>query len=105
MLPDAPLPDVPVVPEPALADEPLVEPGLVVLEPLVVEPPPDALDPELVVEPLEPMRALVSMNCPLPIREVDAAPAVPLVPVAPAVLLLPPERHPVTVIARLLLEL
>lgn len=84
-----------------------VEPGVLLVAP-AVEPAPVAplgvvLLPGLVaLDPPEPMRALVSMNCPA--REVLAvAPAVPVVPVAPAVLPLP-ERHPVTVTVRLVLE-
>jgi hypothetical protein len=106
--PELPLPDVPAVAlvEPALGAAPGVEvdPGADVAAPL------DAVEPALpgvdvpALEPPDPMRALVSMNWPLLERVVlAAAPVVPLVPVAPAVLP-PPERQPVTVIARLLLD-
>lgn len=88
---------------------PAVAPGLV---PVEVAPPAPVLlaDPVLPGDDAlpdagapEPMRALVSMNCELPMRELLAVePAVPLVPVAPAVPLVPPPlRHPVTVIVRL----
>jgi hypothetical protein len=86
-----------------------VEPGVLLAAPPAVEPAPPLaplglvlLPVLLALDPPEPMRALVSMNCPA--REVPAvAPAVPLVPVAPAVLPLP-VRHPVTVTVRLLLD-
>jgi hypothetical protein len=92
------------------------------VEPVVLDPaPPAALDPappavlELVLpdpvlpvdadEPApDPMRALVSIH--IPLRELEAVLpllVVPLVPVAPDALL-PPCRHPVTVIERALLE-
>jgi hypothetical protein len=71
-----------------------LELGLLELDELDPAVPLDALD-----EP-EPMRALVSMNGPLERVLLAVAPAVPLVPVAPDVLL-PPCRQPVTVIVRL----
>lgn len=98
MAPAAPAPEAPA---PGVVD---VEPGADDVAP------PDAVAPALpglavlALDPPEPMRALVSMNGPLLERVLlAAAPVVPLVPVAPAVLL-PPERQPVTVIARLLLD-
>lgn len=84
-------------------------PAVPAVAPVELAPPVEAAAPGLVDDvPLapEPMRALVSVYCAPLVRDVvDAEPAVPLVPVAPAVpLALPPWRHPVTVIARLLEE-
>lgn len=108
MLLELPLPAVPAVEPPAA---PLVEPALPVEPAPLVDPAPVALvDPVLLAELLavepEPIRALVSMNWELPMRDALAVePAVPLVPVAPVVpLAAPPLRHPVTVIVRLPVE-
>jgi hypothetical protein len=88
----APLAELPLAPgllvEPAvLPAAPLVELGLLEVE----------------LEPPDPIRALVNMYWPPERLADDAAPVVPLVPVAPEALL-PPCRHPTTVIARLLPE-
>jgi hypothetical protein len=61
------------------------------------------VDPALeVLDPPEPIRAFVNMNWPDLDVLLALAPAVPLVPVAPAVL--PPCRQPVTVTVRLELD-
>jgi len=84
------LPAVPAVVDPAPAVDGVLAPGLLELVPAA---PLDAVDE------LEPARALVSMNGLLERALLAAAPAVPLVPVAPDAL--PPCRQPVTVIVRL----
>ena len=93
MLLELPPPVVPAVVAPAPAVDVL---GALELDPALVPaaPPLDAVDE------LEPARALVSMKGPLGRALLVAAPAVPLVPVAPDVLP-PPCRQPVTVIVRL----
>jgi len=91
MLLELPPPAVPAVVAPAPAVD---APGALELDPgLVPAAPLDAVE-------LEPARALVSMKGPLGRALLVAAPAVPLVPVAPDVLP-PPCRQPVTVIVRL----
>ena len=98
-LPELPAPDVPAVDPDAPA--PLVEPAppaVLPLAPLPLAPLP--LAPLL--EP-EPMLAFARIHCPdeLAPDALPLAPAVPLVPVAPA--LAPPRcRQPVTVTVRLL---
>ena len=91
MLLELPPPVVPAVVAPAPAVDVL---GALELELVPAAPPLDAVDE------LEPARALVSMKGPLGRALLVAAPAVPLVPVAPDVLP-PPCRQPVTVIVRL----
>ena len=71
----------------------LVEPGALLVEPGAVLVDPVLLDGEA-------MRALVNIHCPERLELLAVDPAVPLVPVAPAVLP-PPCRQPVTVIVRL----
>ena len=96
------LPAVPAV-EPAPPAAPAVAPGelggapgvLVAPGALLVEPAPPAVE----LGALEPIRAFVNVYWPAG-RALEAAPAVPLVPVAPDVLP-PPCRHPTTVMARL----
>ncbi len=113
MLPGAALPAVPAVEPPAPLVEPVAPAPEVGPAPLVAPPlllPGDVVDPValppaavLPVLELDAMRALVSMKVPLPMEReaLDEEPAVPLVPVAPGVLLPLPIRHPVTVIVRL----
>ena len=96
-LPGEVLPAVPAVEPPAPLVEPAVDPEPAPLDDVLPDEvlPGDVVEPGELLEPLlpapEPMRALVSMNVPLPVeREVlDVEPAVPLVPVAPGVLPLP----------------
>ena len=91
---------LPAVPAVELPGDVVVAPGAVPLGLLLLLLPalPVALDGD------EPIRAFVSTNWPgVPARLVLAVdPAVPVVPVAPGVLV-PPCRQPVTVTARLLL--
>lgn len=93
---------LPAVPAVELPGDVVVAPGAVLLGLLLLLPLllalPVALDGD------EPIRAFVSTNWPaVPARLVLAVePAVPVVPVAPGVLV-PPCRQPVTVTARLLL--
>ena len=98
ILPGEVLPAVPAVELPAPLVEPAVDPEPAPLDAVLPGEvlPGDAVEPgELLLEPLllapEPMRALVSMNVPLPVERdvLDVEPAVPLVPVAPGVLPLP----------------